>query len=75
MSIVRTTRRMLLLAVPLVLPGCAAAYHDYPCGCVPYAYCPPPPLPYVTYSHCGCPTPIAAQRHQGGSAAAENLQP
>jgi len=37
--------------------GCAGAYHDYPSGCVPYAYCPAPPLPYHDYH--GCPTPIA----------------
>lgn len=37
--------------------GCAAAYHDYPCGCIPYGYCPPPPLAYTVYN--ACPTPIA----------------
>jgi hypothetical protein len=50
----------LLLAV--VLPaagGGAPAYHAYPCGCVPYGYCPEPPLPYTRY--CGCPTPWAAK--------------
>jgi hypothetical protein len=45
--------------VPLLFAvgGCAAAYRDYPCGCMPYGYCAPPPLPYTAYSP--CPTPIA----------------
>lgn len=43
--------------VALAASGCAAAYHDYPCGCIPYAYCPPPPLAYGPYE--ACPTPIA----------------
>lgn len=42
--------------------GCARAYHSYPpCSCVPYSYCPQPPLPYTTYESCHCPTPIAAK--------------
>lgn len=40
------------------LSGCAQAYQSYPCGCIPYGYCPDRPLPYRTYS--GCPTPIAS---------------
>ena len=45
--------------VPLLVAfaGCAAAYRDYPGGCVPYGYCPPPPLAYTVYD--ACPTPIA----------------
>jgi hypothetical protein len=45
--------------VPLLAAacGCAAAYRDYPCGCVPYGYRAPPPLPYTAYD--ACPTPIA----------------
>lgn len=39
--------------------GCAAGYHAYPDGCVPYTYCVPAPLPYTQYS--SCPTPIAAR--------------
>ena len=39
--------------------GCAAAYHDYPCGVVPLDYCPPAPLPYTGFSN--CPTPIAQE--------------
>ena len=49
------------IVVIAALSGCASAYHAFPDLCVPYAYCPQPPLPYTTYSHCGCPTPIAAQ--------------
>ena len=45
-----------LLAV-LALSGCAPAYNSYRDGCVPYNHCPPPPLPYTSYS--GCPTPVA----------------
>lgn len=37
--------------------GCATAYHDYPCGCIPYGYFPPPPLAYTAYD--ACPTPVA----------------
>jgi hypothetical protein len=39
------------------IAGCAHAYHDYPCGCVPYGYCPPQPLAYTGYA--ACPTPMA----------------
>ncbi len=49
--------------------GCAPAYHAYPCGRVPYGYCPEPPLPHAMY--CACPTPIAAEfrrDHPGVSA-------
>jgi len=48
-----------LLALPLLTSagGCASAYHDYPCGRVPYGYCAPPPLPYAQYE--ACPTPFA----------------
>ena len=51
-----------LLGVGLIVSlfGCAAAYHDYP-GCrIPYLYCTPPPLPYVAYEGCHCPTPGAS---------------
>ncbi len=49
-----------LVAVSLCMTfGCASAYHAYPCGCVPYGYCPGPPLPFTNY--CGCPTPQAAK--------------
>ncbi len=43
------------------LLGCAPSYHDYPCGCVPYDYCVPAPLPFREFSDCDCPTPIASQ--------------
>jgi hypothetical protein len=51
-----------LLGVPLLvsLSGCAAAYHDYQGCCIPYLYCPPPPLPYVAYEGRHCPTPGAS---------------
>jgi hypothetical protein len=39
--------------------GCAAAYHDYPCGSVQYGYCPPAPLPYAGYD--ACLTPVAVE--------------
>lgn len=50
-------QRVLALILLIVSSGCAGAYRDYPKGCVPYGYCPQPPLPYVEYF--GCPTPIA----------------
>ena len=50
---------ILALAVALIHSGCARSYHAYPCGKVPYCYCPPTPLPYRHY--CACPTCIAAQ--------------
>jgi len=50
--------RLLGGSLLLVTGGCASAYHAHPCGCVPYCYCPPAPLPYASY--CGCPTPLAA---------------
>ncbi len=51
-----------LLGVTLMLSmsGCAAAYHDYEGDCVPYLYCTPQPLPYVSYEGCHCPTPGAS---------------
>lgn len=58
MSIQKRFRVMLGLAV--LSCGCAQAYHDYPCGCVPYGYGPEPPLPYRRYA--SCPTPIASRR-------------
>lgn len=46
----------------LSFAGCAAGYHAYPHGCVPYADEPPAPLPYTQYST--CPTPIASRYFQ-----------
>jgi hypothetical protein len=55
-----------LLGVALIVSlfGCAAARHDYPDSCIPYLYCPPPPLPYVAYDGCHCPTPGATLNSQ-----------
>ncbi|MFV1965366.1 MAG: hypothetical protein ACC628_08080 [Pirellulaceae bacterium] len=52
------------IALLAATTGCAAAYHDYPDGCVPYAYCEPPPLPYDTYE--ACLTPVAASYFGSG---------
>jgi hypothetical protein len=52
--------KLLCAALLVSLSGCAAAYHDYPGCCIPYLYCPPPPLPYVAYEGCHCPTPGAS---------------
>ena len=49
--------KLLGIALIVSLSGCAAAYHDYPGCCIPYVYCPPPPLPYAAYEGCHCPTP------------------
>jgi hypothetical protein len=55
----RLMARILIVLLIAIAGGCAAACHDCSCGgCVPYTYCPPPPLPYRTY--CGCATPVAA---------------
>lgn len=49
--------RLLRLLAPLQITaalGCAPAYHCYS-GCyVNCKYCPPPPLPYSSYSDCAC---------------------
>ena len=59
MNILRTKScRWLGLILLASLSGCASAYDSYPCGAIPYGYCPDPPLPYSTYS--GCPTPVAS---------------
>jgi hypothetical protein len=50
---------IMALVVALIHSGCARSYHAYPCGEVPYCYCPPNPLPYRQY--CNCPTCIACQ--------------
>ena len=55
---------LLGVALMVSLSGCAAAYHDYPDCCIPYLYCPPPPLPYTAYEGCHCPTPGASQHFQ-----------
>lgn len=66
LHLMHSTRGLGLLVMTL-LSGCAHAYHESPCGCVSYDYCPDPPLPYTSYS--GCPTPVAssyaAQRAPG----------
>jgi len=52
-----------LLAVSLLgscfFFGCASSYHAYPCGKVPYCYCPPSPLPHTDYN--ACPTCLASK--------------
>lgn len=48
------------IALIVSLSGCAAAYRDYQGCCIPYLYCTPPPLPYVSYEKCHCPTPGAS---------------
>lgn len=55
-----TTVAWVLAGLTMVaVVGCAAAYHDYPCGAVPLDYCPPMPLPYAGFDN--CPTPIARE--------------
>jgi hypothetical protein len=65
--------KLLGVALMISFSGCAAAYHDDPGCSIPYLYCPPPPLPYVAYEGCHCPTPEASlcfQQHgvSGGAA-------
>ena len=52
--------RLLAVAAVISIAGCAGAYHDYQGCCIPYLYCTPPPLPYVSYEGCHCPTPGAS---------------
>ena len=59
MAFIKQLSRWLGVVVLATALGCAAAYHDYPCGVVPYGYCPPPPLPYAEYD--SCLTPVAAE--------------
>jgi hypothetical protein len=62
--------RLLLFVVVIPIAGCAGAYHDYQGCCIPYLYCTPPPLPYVSYEGCHCPTPgTSLYFEQHGSAA------
>lgn len=58
MNGLRHAFNLILLGLLIGASGCAAQYHDYPCGCPSYGYCPPAPLPYEVY--CGCLTPAAA---------------
>lgn len=53
--------RWFFAALVTLILGCAPSYHDYPCGCVPYGYCAPAPLPFREFDDCCCPTPIAAE--------------
>ena len=55
----RTLLRLLPLG-SLFLLGCSSGYHTEYCGCVPYKYCAPCPLPYCNYG--GCETPLAAEK-------------
>ena len=59
----------------IAFSGCAAAYHDYPDSCIPYLYCVPPPLPYVAYESCHCPTPGASRYSQQQSSIAGDAAP
>ena len=77
MSKNKTSAMRILLGIVLIvsLPGCAGAYHDYRACCIPYLYCTPPPLPYVAYEGCHCPTPGASlyfQQHGTSGAAIPN---
>lgn len=65
----------LLCAVLMVsLPGCAAAYHEYSGCCIPYTYCTPPPLPYVAYEGCHCPSSGASRYFQQNGASGATAQ-
>jgi hypothetical protein len=55
---------LLALAAVISITGCAGAYHDYQGCCIPYLYCTPPPLPYVSYEGCHCPTPVGPRYQQ-----------
>ena len=59
MNAIKPVVASIVALAALVSLGCASAYHDNPCGCVSYDYCPRPPLPYIHYA--GCPTPVATK--------------
>ena len=52
------------VALLVSLSGCGAAYHEYGGRCVPYLYHAQPPLPYIPYEGCHCPTPGATSYFQ-----------
>ena len=57
----RSILKLAAAVAVLLVAGCAGDYWSYSHGCVPYAYCVPPPLSHTDYADCGCPTPIASQ--------------
>lgn len=59
MKTIKPVVASIAILAALVSLGCASAYHDNPCGCVSYEYCPRSPLPYTPYA--GCPTPVAIE--------------
>lgn len=62
---------LLTLVLAVALSGCASGYHDYADCCVPYRYCRPRPLPYVSYQGCHCPTPLGS--HWASSQSADSV--
>ena len=58
MNVLHAIGCLFVALATVAVSGCAAAYHAYADGCVPYEYCPPAPLPYACYQ--ACPTPVAA---------------
>jgi hypothetical protein len=66
--------KLLGIALIVSLSGCAAACHKY-AGCsIPYRYCAPSPLPYVTYDGCHCPTPGATLYFQQNGVSVADCQ-
>lgn len=63
--------KLLIAAMVVLFSGCASAYHDYADCCIPYCYCRPRPLPYVSYQGCHCPLPVGTQ-HSGMQAVADS---
>lgn len=76
--LIKHVRRALPLlgsAVLIAVCGCAPAYHAYPGLCIPYTYCPQPPLPYATYPKCHCPTPVTSRYLESNVGSKEETQP
>lgn len=46
--------RLVCLLPILALAGCAAQYDCYTCGKVSCSYCPPKPLPSLSFESCNC---------------------
>jgi len=55
-------RAILAVSALFMVAGCSSGYHTDYCGCVPYRYYAPCPLPYSDYQ--GCETPHASRTRQ-----------
>lgn len=59
MKLSRSAMFALALMASVFLSGCASSYDAYPCGKVPYCYCPPSPLANADSD--ACPTCVTSK--------------